>query len=196
MFGSSKSLLVVFALIVGVLAYGGWKFPAISDALNIANGPEISKKAQTHILHGDNNGGGHLHGTGKPCKTEFPKQWDEAEIISNVRAVAANDNLDWKRQKNGYYVATDKVDDVKVRVVLDKERDGVVTAYPINVESNACNTKAKTAKSAKAAKTVVKKKPVKTAARVVKNAPQEKEQGKIMPNASSRAPRTHNFNSR
>jgi len=32
----------------------------------------IATDRRTHILDGDETGGGHRHGTGKPGKTEFP----------------------------------------------------------------------------------------------------------------------------
>lgn len=146
MFASRKGLLAI--LIVAALTYGigsGWTLPSLPDLPAISDDPEISKEAQAHILHGDDNGGGHLYGAGKPCKSEFPKGWDENDILDNVRKVAANDNLKWKKQKNGYYVATDKIEGVKIRVVLDKERDDVVTAYPLNTKSNACKPTRKSA---------------------------------------------------
>ena len=175
-----------FLIVLVVLAVAGgitlWKSPDVlkSVDLGFSSGPEITKEAQAHILHGDKNGGGHLYGTGKPCKTEFPKDWDESEILGNIRKVAANDNLKWKKQKNGYYVATDKIDDVRVKVVLDKEKDGVVTAYPVSGKANAC--KAKPARSARKAKSA--SEPVVAST----------EKSSTMPNASNRQPRTQNFN--
>jgi len=56
--------------------------------------PLLTKQSETHILYGDDRGGGHLHGTGKPCKSEFPADWDNQEVINNVKTIAANDNLD------------------------------------------------------------------------------------------------------
>lgn len=136
-------ILVVLAVAGGVYA---WKAEALPH-IDLNGGPDISRQAQAHILHGDKNGGGHLYGTGKPCKTEFPQDWDASDIISHVRKTAANDNLNWKKEKNGYYTATDNIGGVKMRVVLDKKRDGVVTAYPVNGKANACksNRKAKSA---------------------------------------------------
>ena len=177
---------VLAVLVVAAVGFGitVQKSPDALKDINLAallkGGPEISKEAEAHILHGDKNGGGHLYGTGKDCKSEFPKDWDESEILGNIRKVAANDNLKWKKQRNGYYTATDKIDDVKVKVVLDKEKDGVVTAYPVGGKMNACN-------KAKAVKSVRKKQapaPVVAA----------KEEKPAMPNAATRQPRTQNFN--
>jgi hypothetical protein len=179
---------IVAVLVVAAIGFGITiqKSPDAIKNIDLAGlikgGPEISKEAEAHILHGDKTGGGHLYGTGKDCKSEFPKDWDESEILGNIKKVAANDNLKWKKQRNGYYVATDKIDDVKVKVVLDKEKDGVVTAYPVGGKLNACN-KAKPARSAR------KKAP----------APEpvvaEVEKAKQLPNATTRQPRTQNFNS-
>lgn len=101
----------------------------------------IDDRARTHILYGDSRGGGHRHGAGRPCKSEFPQSWQDDDIIGTVRSMAANDNLGWRKQDNGYYVAEAYERDVKVRVVLDRERDDVVTAYPVNVPRNPCPRK-------------------------------------------------------
>src|SRR5690606_4015735 len=96
----------------------------------------LSQQRETHILYGDKNGGGHLYGVGKACKSEFPEEWDKEKIIESVKLVAANDNLDWSQEKNGYHVAETNIDGTIVRVVLDREKDDIVTAYPLNVQRN------------------------------------------------------------
>lgn len=98
----------------------------------------ISPQRRAHILYGDATGGGHMFGTGKPCKSEFPKHWDEDTIIKEVDLIAANDNLNWEQQRNGYYVTEQKVGTVKVRVVKGRENKNVITAYPTNVPRNPC----------------------------------------------------------
>lgn len=98
----------------------------------------ISDDRIQHILYGDHKGGGHKHGVGKPCKSEFPQNWDDEKIINVTRNIAANDNLSWERQGNGYHVADDYVESVKVRVVKGPQKQRVITAYPINVERNPC----------------------------------------------------------
>lgn len=99
---------------------------------------QISEQRRTHILYGDKTGGGHLHGVGKPCKSEFPADWSSEEIVETVQSIAANDNLNWKSQRNGYAVAEQMVEGIRVRVVLDRNRQDVVTAYPVNVMRNPC----------------------------------------------------------
>ncbi len=136
MFKTRKGLLLI---IIIFLMTGG--FASLKDWFDFTahNGDvRISEQRQTHILHGDKTGGGHKFGTGKACKSEFPKEWNNEEIIETIQTMAANDNVDWKKQKNGYYVSEQTKDGVKVRVVLDRERDDVVTAYPVNVKRNAC----------------------------------------------------------
>jgi len=98
----------------------------------------ISDSRVRHILHGDGKGGGHLYGTGAPCKSEFPQSWDAGKVIDVTRKIAANDNLPWKRQNNGYYVTEAFEGDVKVRVVKGPQKQRVITAYPTNVKRNPC----------------------------------------------------------
>jgi hypothetical protein len=98
----------------------------------------ISPERRAHILYGDATGGGHLFGQGKPCKSEFPKHWDEDTIIKEIELIAANDNLNWEQQRNGYHVIEQKVGTVNVRVVKGRENKQVITAYPTNVQRNPC----------------------------------------------------------
>lgn len=98
----------------------------------------ISPQRRTHILYGDATGGGHLYGTGKPCKSEFPKHWDENTVIKEVELIAANDNLNWEQQRNGYFVTEQKVGTINVRVVKGRNGEDVITAYPTNVQRNPC----------------------------------------------------------
>lgn len=98
----------------------------------------ISEQRRQHILFGDATGGGHMHGVGKPCKSEFPKHWDEGTILKEVELIAANDNLNWEQQRNGYYVTEQKVGTLNVRVVKARNGEDVITAYPTNVQRNPC----------------------------------------------------------
>ena len=128
--------LILAALAALFLAMGTETETASLDS--IAPTPALTAEAEQHILYGDHRGGGHLHGTGVPCKSEFPADWDAYEVIDRVQAIAANDNLDWEKQDNGYYVAEQAVEGTRVRVVLNRDRSGVVTAYPTNVTRNPC----------------------------------------------------------
>lgn len=98
----------------------------------------LSEARAVHILYGDESGGGHLYGTGTPCKSEFPADWNEDKIIQTTKHIAANDNLNWRQEHNGYFVTENMIDGVNVRVVLDPQRSNIITAYPTNVPRNPC----------------------------------------------------------
>lgn len=98
----------------------------------------LSPRQSAHILYGDANGGGHKYGAGKPCKSEFPPQWDDEKIIGTIKRIAANDNLDWEQQQNSYFVAEDDIESLTVRVVLAEDKSTIITGYPVNVPRNPC----------------------------------------------------------
>lgn len=109
-----------------------------NDPANDNIAPRLSPQRRTHILYGDAQGGGHMHGTGKPCKSEFPAEWTAEDIVHAVTTLAANDNINWKTADNGYHTAEQTVDGIKIRIVTDREGDDIVTAYPVNVRRNPC----------------------------------------------------------
>ena len=100
----------------------------------------LTEERVQHILYGDATGGGHIYGAGKPCKSEFPKDWPVTTIVMAIMRTAANDNLDWRQEDNGYYTAEKVWEDVKMRVVLDSNKQEIITAYPINTPRNPCET--------------------------------------------------------
>ncbi len=130
-----KTRRQIFGMILAVLIIVAGAAPQFIKNAQPITMPE---SARAHILYGDARGGGHMAGAGKPCKSEFPKDWDGAKIINEAARIAANDNLNWRRQKNGYEAAEDFVDGVKVRVVVNARKQEVVTAYPVNVRRNPC----------------------------------------------------------
>lgn len=101
----------------------------------------LTEKAKQHILYGDSKGGGHIYGANIPCKSEFPESWDSQKIIETVKRQAANDNLDWEKQSNGYYVSENTHENIKTRVVLGRNQEYIITAYPTNQPRNPCNIK-------------------------------------------------------
>lgn len=101
----------------------------------------LSKRAKKHILYGDHSGGGHKFGVGKACKSEFPETWNDEKIISVVERIASNDNANWEKQDNGYFVTETNENGVNIRVVLGRDKDEVVTAYPTNLRRNPCPPK-------------------------------------------------------
>lgn len=101
--------------------------------------PVITAAAEKHILYGNKHGGGgHLHGQGKSCKSEFPAKWDAKKVIATVRQEAANDNIAWKKSDNGYETAEANVEGVRIRIVLNGKRNEIVTAYPVGGRRNTC----------------------------------------------------------
>lgn len=98
----------------------------------------ISPQQRTHILYGDARGGGHFHTADKPCKSEFPEEWDEDKIIGTIEMVAANDNIPWRKADNGYHTGEQTIDGLRVRVVLSADKRRVITGYPVNVRRNPC----------------------------------------------------------
>ena len=98
----------------------------------------LSPSREQHILYGDSHGGGHLHGQARPCKSEFPADWDAGKIIAVVTKEAANDNLDWRHERNGNDVAEVMRDGIKIRIVVNGRHDQIITAYPLNTPRNAC----------------------------------------------------------
>lgn len=101
--------------------------------------PHISASRTQHILYGDaHGGGGHLHGVGKPCKSEFPADWSAEKIIATVTQDAANDNLNWRHEKNGYEVADTTDGGVTIRIVVNGDHSEIITAYPTSTPRNPC----------------------------------------------------------
>lgn len=111
------------------------------EAVSIGNGHQVilTQQAKQHILHGNHTGGGHLYGAGKPCKSEFPKDWDINKVINTVTRQASNDNINWRQEDNGYHVSEKNHGNVRVRVVMDDDRSHIITAYPTNQPRNPCN---------------------------------------------------------
>ena len=95
-----------------------------------ASDVKVTADRRTHILDGDQTGGGHRHGTGEPGKTEFPAEWADDHIIDAVLAVArepgqAPERQDW----NDRWQVGGKHDGVEIVAIV--ESDGSIwTAWP------------------------------------------------------------------
>lgn len=100
--------------------------------------PVLTPARKNHILYGDKTGGGHIHGLGRACKSEFPADWDAQEIETIILKTAANDNLKWQEQGNGLYVADATENEIVIRIVIDKVDNQIITAYPVNTPRNPC----------------------------------------------------------
>lgn len=129
-------LVLAFAALGG--GQNGFQSPALSPATDSKTAVELTQDGLDHILYGDARGGGHLHGTGKPCKTEFPAHWDTGKIAQAARTAANDNTLDWTQGDNGYWRAEKWVEGVKLRIVVDRDDHDIVTAYPVNLARNPC----------------------------------------------------------
>jgi hypothetical protein len=119
----------------------------------------ISPQRQKHILYGDATGGGHLSGARVPDKSEFPPSWTESEILEVAADLATNPGLKWEQIDgpgegtihSGYpgpkftnsgkpvrYRIVDQagnlpiVNGVTIRVIIQPDGEGVITAVPIS----------------------------------------------------------------
>ncbi|WP_190812736.1 EndoU domain-containing protein [Saccharopolyspora pogona] len=89
---------------------------------------------RNYILDGDGlGGGGHVAGTGLPNKMEFPKAWDDDQIINSIEDVAKNPDRPPELQENGRWRVEGTRDGVDIRVVVDKSGQ-VRTAHPVGGE--------------------------------------------------------------
>jgi Bacterial EndoU nuclease len=81
-----------------------------------------------HICHGDPDDerkGGHLHGTGRRGKTEFPPDWDEEKASEALTAVATHPG-ETDERGNGNWYATGTHEGVTVTAVV--RPDGSIEA--------------------------------------------------------------------
>lgn len=113
--------------------------PQTHESSDLSQSFNISANRAEHILYGNETGGGHRHGAGIPCKTEFPADWGDDKILGTVSKIAANDNANWRKEPNGYYVRETMIEGVNVRVVLGRDKSDVITAYPTNLPRNPCS---------------------------------------------------------
>jgi hypothetical protein len=89
----------------------------------------LTEARKKHILYGSKTGGGHKAGHGKPGKNEFPRGWDDEKILSAALHIANDTSLPMRQSRN-YWLRMGEVDGVQIRVVIDREKGEIVTAYP------------------------------------------------------------------
>ncbi len=91
----------------------------------------ISPDRATHILNGDNTGGGHRAGTGRPGKSEFPDTWSDGKILDEISKVAKNGIIDRNAGRPGEVIKVGVVDGVEIEVVV--KQDGfVMSVWPVS----------------------------------------------------------------
>lgn len=103
---------------------------ASSEKDGLAQNFKITDYRRTHILVGSETGGGHRFGAGKPGKTEFPQSWSDDKIISTIVRIA-NDQTLPLRQSGRYWLRMGEVENLQIRVVLNRESGEIITGYPV-----------------------------------------------------------------
>jgi len=105
------------------------------DSVDVVDRPGVedicvSPERTTHILDGDETGGGHRHGVGKPGKTEFPASWDDKKIMDHVLDVARRpDSTPEHQHWNDRWVCSGIRDSVDVSVIVLRSGEAW-TAWP------------------------------------------------------------------
>lgn len=92
----------------------------------------LTDQRRAHILFGDGTGGGHRAGAGKPGKTEFPVSWSDEKIIAVVMHLANDAALPIRQSGRRYWIKTGEEEGLQIRIVLDREKSEIITAYPVN----------------------------------------------------------------
>ncbi len=92
-----------------------------------------SEKRTQHILRGDDNKGGHKY-PGRTDKTPFPESWSEDKIMKNTSDIARDPTLKWEPDrivdgKQRYRVVGER-DGVRIRVIIEPDGEGIITAFP------------------------------------------------------------------
>ena len=90
----------------------------------------LTTDRRSHILDGDQTGGGHRYGAGQRGKTEFPADWTDDRIIGAVLGVAREPGQAPERQHwNDRWRVSGERDGVRIAAII--EPDGHIwTAWP------------------------------------------------------------------
>ncbi len=101
-------------------------------------------KRRSHILKGDATGGGHLWPS-KASKTSFPKTWDGDKIMYKISDIVIDPKTKWRQitgkqgathTRKGIPVKYEAVrikDGIKIKIIVQPEGRGIITAFPINI---------------------------------------------------------------
>lgn len=125
---------------VPLVTAGRWLGGAIGSAIedwvfNQSEGPTdlTDERGKEHILEGDETGGGHRAGTGKPGKSEFPGSWSDEKILGEVSDVAT-DPASTRVTQGTRTVSQGTRDGIDIRTIDNGRR--IITGYPTNTPRN------------------------------------------------------------
>ena len=114
--------------------------PCANQKKTVSNPVDLTENRRSHILDGDNKGGGHRHGTGKPDKSEFPADWSDDKIIHEISDVATDPSSSVSKGKWGEDIFSGTRDGVDIEVVTypsnSKNVGKISTGYPTNTPRN------------------------------------------------------------
>jgi len=120
----------------------------IPSGVDVNNLSQINSQQRTHILDSDTTGGGHGPGRGISGKSEFPARWSDQQIMNYISEVIQDPNSIWFQQngkagakytKRGNPVTWQidgTRDGVNIRVIVEPDGKGVITAFPTNISPN------------------------------------------------------------
>jgi hypothetical protein len=98
------------------------------EGINLAD-----PRATTHILEGDETGGGHAPGAGISNKSEFPVGWNNDKIMQYISDVATDPTSSVTEQGRTTIIEGTR-EGIDIKVV---ERDGrIVSGFPTNTPRN------------------------------------------------------------
>lgn len=92
----------------------------------------ITAQNWQHILTGDQKGGGHRYGAGRPNKTEFPKSWNDEKIYDTVTEIL-NQHEPVKQTKSSREF-TALIDGINVHIYAKRDGENyfVRSVYPLH----------------------------------------------------------------
>jgi len=112
-------------------AVNSWpKLPDFTTVFSDSEPLTVSPERREHILHGEGGEGGHLYGSGRGEKTEFPEDWTEDDIIGAIETIANDPSIPAETQPNGRLKKVDVIDGIEIEVIIDPV-EGIVTGYPV-----------------------------------------------------------------
>jgi RHS repeat-associated protein len=93
-----------------------------------------SEARTTHILYGDETGGGHLW-PGLAGKTPFPENWSGAKVMNAISDVATNPESSWNIV-GSRAVIKGSYEGVDIQVIYNLQNDEIKTGFPANLPRN------------------------------------------------------------